>query len=66
MRMEWPWVRRRSFDRLRTENHVLRDALREASAELHKHRHLLARLRSGDAEVTAAVQRVFERNPHAR
>lgn len=45
-RAVWPFVTRRRLDALQTENYTLGDALREANAELLKHRRLLADVRA--------------------
>ena len=55
----WPWVTRWRYERLKQENYVLRDALREANNELRKHRALLSGLRAGDARMTAAVEKAI-------
>jgi len=58
--MKLPFVHRREYDRLLIENFTLRDALREANAELYKHRTLIAGLRTGHTAMTAAVEKVFQ------
>lgn len=62
--MRWPFVWARTLEQvtleygqLRTENFTLRDALREANAELVRHRRLIAGLRTGDPEVTRAIEK---------
>ena len=45
MRLNWPFVRRWTYEQMRRENVLLKDALREANSELSKHRRLLADLR---------------------
>ncbi len=55
----WPLVTRRRLERAQRENYTLRDALREANAELLKHRTLIAGLRSGDARMTKAIERAI-------
>jgi protoporphyrinogen oxidase len=57
----WPWVTRSRYERLKQENYSLRDALREANAELRKHRTLIAGLRDGDKRMTEAVERALSR-----
>lgn len=49
------------MERVRRENYTLRDALREANAELFRHRQLLASLRRGEEEATAAVEKALKR-----
>lgn len=51
----WPWVTRFRYERLKQENYVLRDALREANGELRRHRSVIADLRDGDRRTTDAV-----------
>lgn len=55
----WPWVTRFRLEQIQRENFTLRDALREANAELRRHRTLLAGLRDGDRQMTAAVERAI-------
>ncbi len=55
----WPWVSRRRFETAQRENYTLRDALREANADLRRHRTLLGGLRDGDRRMTDAVQRAI-------
>ena len=45
------------------ENMTLRDALREANAELLKHRRTIGMLKSGERSVTEQMERVFRRKP---
>jgi hypothetical protein len=54
----WPFVLRRKFDAVRRENYTLRDALREANAELLRHRRLLAGVRAGSIDVVGALDRI--------
>lgn len=61
MRLRWPFVLRRNFDALQTENFVLRDALREANAELRRHRLLIGGLREQRADVVREVERVLSK-----
>lgn len=55
----WPFVLRSSYERLHRENYTLRDALREANAELHKHRMLVGGLRSGHEGTSLKLERVL-------
>lgn len=61
MNIRWPLVFRRDYDALKTENFTLRDALREANRELHKHRMLIGGLRAGQVEVTRTLEKVLSR-----
>ncbi len=67
--LKWPeWLRRLAVPahearHLQVENFTLRDALREANIELLAHRRLIAGLRSGQADVTQAVQRIVGEAP---
>lgn len=56
-----PFVLRRNYDALCTENYTLRDALRGANFELRKHRTLIAGLRDGHRQTTEAVERIISR-----
>lgn len=58
--MRWPLILRRDYDALRTENYVLREALRDANAELHRHRMLIGGLRSGQSETLDKLDRVLK------
>lgn len=60
MNFRWPLIWRRDYDALKTENYVLRDALREANAELHKHRMLIGGLREQRADIVREVERVLD------
>lgn len=55
----WPFVSKWTFEKMRRENGLLRDALRNANAELHRHKMLIADLRMGQEQATVAVQRAF-------
>lgn len=59
IRRWWPWVTRSRYETVKRENYTLRDALREANAELRRHRALIAGLRAGDERMTAAVERAI-------
>lgn len=59
--MEWPLMWKSDHRKTQVENHVLRDALREANSELRKHRVLIAALRDGDDHVTNAVMAAIEK-----
>ncbi len=54
-----PFVLRRNYDHLLTENHVLRDALRESNSELRKHRVTISNLVQGAPEATKMLERVI-------
>jgi hypothetical protein len=47
----WPLMWRSTYEQVRRENYTLRDALREANAELLKHRKLIAGLRNGSIDL---------------
>ena len=59
LRRLWPFVLLTTHERMIRENFELRGSIRRANEELMKHRTLLAGLRSGDAAMTRAVQKVF-------
>lgn len=59
MTIHWPFILRSTHDAVRTENWSLRDALREANAELRRHRLLIGQLKAGHAETTTAFERVL-------
>ena len=64
--MRFPWVvlsrkRCENLAKLQTENYVLRDALREANAELLRHRTLIAGLASGRRDMTEALERILSK-----
>lgn len=58
--MKWrtPFVSRHEFDLLKIENMTLRDALRNANAELLKHRRLIADIRDGDGNAFDRIRKV--------
>jgi len=58
IRIEWPFVSRGRFDELKAENWELRGALRRNNEELRKYRLLVGKLREGDPEVTAVIERM--------
>lgn len=47
----WPLMWRSNHEAVRRENYTLRDALREANAELLKHRRLIGGLREGSIDL---------------
>lgn len=53
MMIRWPLVWRRSYDAVKTENFVLRDALREANNELRRYRLLVGGLRTGAIDIVS-------------
>jgi len=55
----WPFVHQDEYHRVRRENMVLREALRDANAELLKHRRLITGLRTGQSEITEAFERAI-------
>jgi protoporphyrinogen oxidase len=57
--MRLPFVGRKKYEALLTERSVLLDALRNANEELRKHRQLLATLRTGQTEMTEAVEKAL-------
>lgn len=59
----WPLMWKSDHRAVEMENHTLRDALREANAEVRKHRNLLATLRTGQREATEQLERVFKVSP---
>jgi hypothetical protein len=59
MRFKWPLMLVSNHEKVRVENCLLRDALKEANAELRKHRVLLASLKQGNIETTDKVMRAF-------
>lgn len=61
MKFRWPFMLRRNYDALKTENFTLRDALREANNELRKHRQLIGGLRDGRADTTRKLERVLSK-----
>jgi hypothetical protein len=46
---------------VQVENYTLRDALRNANAELYKHRRLIQSLRDGDDHVTEAIMAAMKK-----
>jgi len=56
---EWPLMFKSSHEAVRAENYLLRDALKEANAELRKHRILIAGLRDGNKDTADKLQRIF-------
>lgn len=56
-----PFVLRRNYDALATENYTPRDALRAANIELRKHRTLIGGLRDGHKQTTEALERIISR-----
>lgn len=54
----WPLVARHRLVAAQLENFTLRDALREANAELYKHRRLIIGLRDDDKATTEAFEKV--------
>ena len=59
MKISWPLMLKSNHERVRRENGMLRDALREANAELRKHRLLIAGLKQGNVEITNSVMNAF-------
>ena len=55
----WPFITKSRHEAVRRENWELRGAIRAANEELAKHRTLLAGLRTGQPEITRAVEKVF-------
>jgi hypothetical protein len=55
----WPFVHKSDFEQMRQERNFMKEALHDANAELYKHRRLIAGLRSGRADVTEALERIF-------
>lgn len=53
----WPLMLKSTHRKVEVENHVLRDALREANAELRKHRMLIADMRDGSGQ---ALDRILK------
>ncbi len=56
----WPFVHKSEYDRARLENFVL-DVLREANAELYKHRQLIVGLKTGQKEITEQFERAIQK-----
>lgn len=56
-----PIVLRSDYDALKTENFMLRDALRNANEELRKYRALVNGLRTGLPETMAAFERTLKK-----
>lgn len=59
MKMPWVLVKRKDWDHKCTENHVLREALRDANVEVRKHRIVLAGLSQGQEDITAPVEKAL-------
>lgn len=59
--MKFPFVARSDYESLQTENHMLRDALRNANDELRKHRQLINDLRVGLPETMAKFERALKK-----
>lgn len=59
MKLRFPLVLRHAYEALQTENFTLRDALREANAELLKHRILIKGLRTGQVDITRQFERAI-------
>lgn len=57
----WPFMLKSAHREVQVENHVLRDALREANAELRKHRQTIGALSTGQRQATEQLERVFAR-----
>lgn len=60
MKSLWPLMLKSTHRAVQVENHVLRDALREANAELLKHRQTIGSLAAGSREATEQLERVGE------
>lgn len=58
-KISWPLMLKSSHEAVRAENYLLRDALREANAELRKHRMLIANLRDGNKDTADTLARIF-------
>lgn len=58
----WPFMLKSMHEKVRQENYVLRDALREANAELSKHRRLLAGIRSGQVDIVGVLDRMTQKD----
>lgn len=56
----WPFVHKDTHLAVRRENGLLREALRDANAELLKHRRLISGLSTGQTEITEAFERALK------
>lgn len=53
----WPFMLCSTHEAVRRENYTLRDALKEANAELRKHRTLITQIRGADPKTIDAVMK---------
>lgn len=59
----WPFMMKKTHRAVQVENHVLREALREANKELRKHRLTIGALASGDIKATEQIERILKVTP---
>ena len=55
----WPFVLKSTHDQVRRENGFLRSALKEANAELYKHRMLIGGLKYQQPDIVRAVEKAI-------
>lgn len=58
---EWPLMLKSTHRAVQVENHVLRDALREANNEIRRYRALLAQVREGTSETIDLLMGVLKK-----
>ena len=57
----WPFVLKSTYEKVRRENVLLKDALHEANKEIRKHRLLLGGLRTQQPDIVKAVEKATSR-----
>lgn len=50
-----------THEAVRKENYTLRDVLRDANAELHRHRTLIASIKDGSVDIVRTLDKMAQR-----
>jgi hypothetical protein len=59
IKLRWPFMLKSTHRAVQAENYLLRDALKEANAELRKHRILISGLRNAHSDTVEKVMKAF-------